>query len=219
MGKTPDLSGKRIGMLTVLCVYGKNKYGQVVWECVCDCGKITHPTSGDLLSGHTTSCGCVRGKKLGNFARTHGESRTRLYKEWQDMRYRCYNPNNSYYENYGMRGIIVCQEWKDSYESFRNWAINNGYSENLTLDRIDVNGNYEPSNCRWSNQYEQANNRTNNNIVSYHGKIDTLTNMCRSLNVNYSVIKSRIRLGYSFEEAIDNFKHTSSFIEYWKNKR
>ena len=145
-----DLTGQRFGRLEVLKYNGNSR-----WECKCDCGKIVYPKGGNLRKGYIHSCGCLRKEVTGDNHRTHGETRTRLYRIWKAMRKRCNNPNDSCYYLYGGRGITVCKEWSQ-YEPFKLWALNNGYSEELSIDRIEPNGNYEPANCRWATAKEQV---------------------------------------------------------------
>jgi hypothetical protein len=122
---------------------------------------------------------------------THGMTNTRPYYIWSSMRERCFNPNSQAYSNYGGRGITVCQEWKDDFMSFYNWAINNGYTDELSIDRIDVNGNYCPENCRWITMYEQQNNKRTSVMITYNGKTQNLKMWCDELNLNYDAIRCR----------------------------
>ena len=132
----------------------------------------------------------------------HGLSKTRIHRIWHSMYCRCYYPTTNGYERYGGRGIKICDEWINNPQSFYNWAINNGYKEGLTIDRIDVNGNYEPSNCRWVTKEVQDNNRRNNRKITYKGETKTLTQWCKEYNINIVTLSDRLKSGLSFEEAL-----------------
>lgn len=177
----------------------KNRRG-CMWIFKCDCGTEKSLFVYDVKSGRTKSCGCLQrevAKTLHN-NRTHGESQTRLYRIWKGIFSRCrgiHHKSNYYFG----RGITVCEEWKD-YINFRNWAIANGYKENLTIDRIDVNGNYEPSNCRWVNLMVQANNRTNNHLITVNNETHTVSEWSRIKNINIQTLLSRCRRGIIGEQ-------------------
>lgn len=135
-------------------------------------------------------------------AKTHGLSKTRLHTIWHSMKGRCLYKSTNQYKNYGGRGIKVCNDWEKDFVSFYNWAIDNGYKDGLTLDRIDVNGNYEPSNCRWVTRNEQYKNTTTNRFITYKGETKTLTEWCRKYNINVVTFSDRLKRGLTFEEAI-----------------
>lgn len=163
MGKAKDLTNRRFERLKVIRRV-ENKNYRAMWLCECDCGNRKVITSYQLLSGDTKSCGCL-GKENRTKSRTkHHKTNTKLYYVWKGMKQRCYNPKNKYYYNYGGRGITICEEWKNDFGKFYEWAIKNGYDENAlhkscTIDRINNSGNYEPNNCRWVDMKTQSNNR------------------------------------------------------------
>ena len=132
--------------------------------------------------------------------------RDKLYIAWWNMNRRCTDTSCSSYPNYGGRGVKVCDEWAQSYEAFRDWAIANGYAENLTLDRIDVNGNYEPGNCRWLTAKEQANNRRTNRICTFQGVTGTMSELCERFGLDYALVNNRVQKGWSIEDAMSTPK-------------
>ena len=142
-----------------------------------------------------------------NLNKKHGLSNTRIFNIWNNMQQRCYNPNNPRFSYYGARGITICDEWKNDFKSFYDWSMENGYQDNLTIDRIDVNGDYEPSNCRWCTMEQQSNNRRNNHYITYNNKKQTLTEWCNELNIKPDFIQRRIKKGVTeveiFNEVIE----------------
>lgn len=162
-----DLSGHTFGRLNVLRYVGKSKHKAALWECECECGTKKIVNSNALRTGHTQSCWCMRKDSTSSwitrYSTKHGGAGSRLYVVWNGIKARTTNPKNSRYQHYGARGIVLCEEWQD-FDAFRRWALENGYDEDApygkcTIDRIDVNGNYEPSNCRWVDLHTQAKNK------------------------------------------------------------
>lgn len=203
--KAIDLTGQRFGRLTVIRRCGTSKDGQKVYECRCDCGNIRQIRSGNLRNAHTISCGCLAREKTvqrNRDAAKHGGCGTRLYGIWLDMRQRCSWEDSINWHLYGGRGIKVCDEWQDSFESFRDWSLENGYNEERTIDRIDVNGNYCPENCRWATLDEQNNNKRNCVYVTINGITKTVTEWCRETGVSRTAAYSRIRSGWNPADAV-----------------
>lgn len=204
-----DLTGQRFGRLIVLSYAHTNQHGKAIWHCRCDCGNEKDIIGCSLTRGLTKSCGCLHDEKskdnckvMSNSNKKHEECKTRLYNIWHGMKARCGNPNNTSYEKYGGKGIKVCDEWQD-YLSFREWALNNGYSESLTIDRINNNGNYEPSNCRWATIREQENNRTNNVLLTAFGKTQTMSQWAKEKNICKSTLFNRLKKGWDIEKALN----------------
>lgn len=201
--KKIDITGRKYGRLTVLRENGKCNNG-ILWLCRCECGNEVNVLAYNLKNGHTKSCGCFQSEARSKTHSTHMESKSRLYRIWRHIKSRCLNPNVCHYRYYGGRGISICQEWLNSYEEFAKWALSNGYSEGLSIDRIDVNGNYEPSNCRWTNAKVQANNKTNNRLIEYNGESHSLSEWSNILGISRLTISKRIDdYGWSIKRAFE----------------
>lgn len=197
MGAPLNLIGEKYGMLTVVSQTDKrDSLGSIIWGCVCECGTQTEASTRDLRSGHKQTCG--------KHVRKYGFIRkdTRLYRTWVNMKNRCYWGKDKSFGNYGGRGICVCDEWKNDYASFRKWALDSGYRENLTIDRIDPNGNYEPSNCRWATIREQENNKRNNVLITFDKKTLTATEWARILGIKPITLLHRVHAGWTTEKAL-----------------
>lgn len=191
-----DLTGQRFERLIVIERSGVSGSGKAQWLCKCDCGNETIATTDSLKRSKVTSCGCRHKEIVSTVNTTHGMTNTRLHTIWAGMKNRCTNSKDYNYRNYGARGIKVCNEWSNSFLSFYNWALNNGYSGNLTIDRINNNGNYEPSNCKWSTDKEQSNNKRTNLYITYNGITQTAKQWSEELGINYNTIRTRYHKGW-----------------------
>lgn len=158
--------------------------------CKCSCGKEIEVDGYKLRKGITKSCGCKKAEYISKRFTTHGDTESILYSKWCGIKRRCLNKNDSHYKDYGKRGIKICNDWLE-YEPFKKWAINNGYNDNLTIDRIDNDGNYEPNNCRWITMKEQASNKRNTIYIKYNGIDYPLTILAEKLNINKKTLSSR----------------------------
>lgn len=203
MGKLKDISCQKFGRLTALCRLHNTK-GKTKWLCVCDCGNFKEVRVSHLISKHTNSCGCLHKENISNLFSKHHKTKTRIYTTWLSMKSRCYNKSNKDYMYYGGRGIKLCDEWCDDFQSFYDWAINNGYKDNLTIDRIDVNGNYEPNNCRWITTKQQARNRRDNKLYTINDVTRCLSEWCEIYKLKYQKVYDRLyKLGWSIERALE----------------
>lgn len=206
-----DLTGKKFGRLTVIGLSEKRVGRKTYWDVVCECGNKKTVRS-DSLQTSTQSCGCLRDEAAIINVRknhTHKDSYSHLHYLWSRMKQRCYNPKINRFEDYGGRGISVCEEWRDSYEAFREWAVNNGYREGLSIERNNVNGNYTPENCSWIESKEQANNRRSTVWVEYQGERLNLKQWSDKLGINYGTLNSRYnRSGMRPPELFESVKKT-----------
>lgn len=194
MGRVNDLNGLKFHKLTVIKPIGLNKHRKMVWLCKCDCGNETNVISAHLKNGNTKSCGCYHIQQTIKGSTTHGKKHTKLYGVWIKMKSRCKKPNDPMYKYYGNKGISVHDVWND-FENFYSWSIENGYSEGLSIDRIDSNGDYEPNNCRWADIKTQNNNKSNNVIIELNGIRKTLAEWSEYFGINYKLVKDRYHKG------------------------
>jgi hypothetical protein len=194
-------SGDRYNHL-VLISFVERRKSQIRWLCQCDCGKQVVCIMDNLRRNHTTSCGCDRSEKTRARMTTHGDSRNNAeYRCWLNMRNRCYYVPHKDYKDYGGRGIIVCDEWRYSYETFLS-DMGRKPTTDHSIERIDTNGNYEPSNCKWETLENQSKNKRRAVFVNYNGEKRYLVDVCRERGVNSRLVRGRIYWGWNLEEAL-----------------
>lgn len=203
MWRKVDYTGMRFGRWTVLGSapnhITKGGYPVSMWDCICDCGTRRDVRGNDLRLGKSVSCGCFIVDNP--TSRKHGASNTHLYKVYYGLKARCENKNNKNYHHYGGRGIKICAEWSN-YEAFEAWALSHGYKEGLTIDRIDVNGDYCPENCRWITQREQTRNKRETVYLTAFGETMPLVEWAERYNINYATLSRRIKRGMKAEDAL-----------------
>lgn len=210
-----DIVGKKFNMLTVLERVGKTDDNQYLFRCLCDCGEEKVAKGKEVKRGKTMSCGNHNAEKVSEANTTHGKSKERIYGIHRNMKRRCLNSGVKQYKDYGGRGIKVCDEWstKGGFERFYSWAMDNGYSDDLSIDRINVNGNYEPENCRWISMAEQQLNTRVNIYFELNGIRKPLALWCKDLELKYDPVWKRIhKYGWSFEDAVTKNIHKVKLI-------
>ena len=191
MGQICNLNGLRFGRLTVVGFSGLNKHRKATWNCLCDCGNSVIVVGASLKNGSTKSCGCYELETKQGRNATHGLRKHDLYKTWLNIKSRCYNSNNSHYKYYGKKGIGMCDDWRNNFKSFYDWAINNGWKRGLSIERIDNNKQYEPENCKWIDMDKQSQNRTTNHYVAdKNGNVYTIAEISRKTNINAHTLYS-----------------------------
>lgn len=227
MRKNSEYIGKRFGRWIVLDF--ANDWDNSKFLCRCDCGTEKIVRIYGLLYGRSKSCGCYSREvhresmkevnKYHNPSYKHGGWKTRLFKTWDGMKYRCYYPNSKNYKRYGKRGISICDEWKNDFKAFRDWALTNGYRDDLIIDRIDNDGNYEPGNCRWVTHKESSRNTSTTCNYFYDGEYHTASELAEKYNINLATLKSRLHNKWSLEETLSvptGGKRSNKFI--WQGK-
>lgn len=204
-----DIINKQYGDLTVVKLHHKEqiyrnniKNGFLYYYlCKCSCGNEKIVLRNLLLNNEIKHCGCKKSENISNSIKKHGMFGTRIYNTWAHMKQRCYNPKNASYNHYGKKGIKVCEEWQ-TFEPFYNWSMANGYSDNLSIDRIDVNGNYEPSNCRWATIDQQNNNKSNTKFYTINNKTQSVSQWAKEYNISKTIVYGRLRRGATIEQAL-----------------
>ena len=204
-----DITGKRFGKLIALRFdhsERNNKTTRQFWLFQCDCGKLKVMRKDVVTSGHNISCGCEHEKiiKATIERKTkHGLHKTTLYKKWKSIKGRClYNAKDKRQKNYKNRNIIMCQEWQDDFLNFYNWALANGFEEGLTIDRINNDGNYEPSNCRWVDMKHQGRNRRTNKFITFQNETHCLSEWAEKIGISRNTLLNRLKSGWNIERAL-----------------
>lgn len=209
-----DLTGRKYGKLTVLNRDSNTNAGDTTWVCLCECGNIKTIRRAGLVTGRTKSCGCLLSEssknRMINLATKHGKSSHKLYRVWASMKGRCLDKGDSSYSNYGGRGISICHDWMNDFNIFYNWAISNGYRDGLSIDRINNDGNYEPSNCRWATAKTQCRNTRK----SINVKATFIKTGVTKLYPSISAIVEDLSLSYSTCERACHGKKTKYSNDY-----
>lgn len=211
MTKAIDLTGQRFTRLLVDKRVANNSRGRAMWQCLCDCGKTTIVNATSLIGGNTKSCGCMKYEASianGKAKKRHGMTKSKAWICWDSMLQRCNNPKHKSYPQYGGRGVRVCDHWR----VFENFYADMGEPDGLTLDRIDVNGNYEKSNCRWATIKEQGRNMRSNRLLTLHGETRPMAYFTEKYGLSANLIADRLRRGWTVERAILT---PNSYIKRW----
>ncbi len=196
-----DLAGQQFGRLTVVDFAGRGKWNQRQWNCICACGKARVVNTAELSNGKTRSCGCLHREMSSKQLTTHGLCRTPEYKVWKRMIERCYNPSRNHYEDYGGRGISVCDHWRSSPANFLK-DMGPRPTPTHEIDRIDNNGNYEPGNCRWATRKAQNRNRRSNRHLTHNGDTMTVADWSDKIGISQQLIYARLHRGKTIEGAL-----------------
>lgn len=211
MPKRKDITGVRSGKLIAVEFDSYERFPSgsryEKWICKCDCGNIVSINKKNFMSGSSMSCGCAVSEANSRRLKTHGDRKSRLYNTWCNIKSRCYNPNNQDFARYGGRGISMFGPWKNNYSIFMEWAIKNGYDDSLSIDRIDVDGDYCPDNCRWVDMAVQANNRSNTIYIEYNGELHTCSEWAKIMGINYDTLNDRYHRGLIGEALFKAGRH------------
>lgn len=194
-----NIKGEKFGRWTVMEYSRQNPQKAAMWKCKCECDTVRDVRATVLITGRSKSCGCLGRENAAKVTTTHGHTRgnrcSRLYNIYSSMKGRCLNPNVTNYHRYGGRGIKVCEEWINSFESFCDWALANGYTDELTIDRINNDGNYEPGNCRWATRKEQVQNRRNTRRDVIEGESLVVDQISKKYSLKYPTVSTRFHRG------------------------
>lgn len=210
MGQVIDLTNQRFGRWTVIgrgpIKVSKNGASRITWHCICDCGNEANVVACNLRGGKSVSCGCLRREKCSSRMKKintmHGDTYTRLFRIWNGIKTRCYNKNATAYPNYGGRGITMCEEWKIDFTAFRDWAILNGYEEDLTCERINNNMGYFPDNCRWISRAAQQKNKRTSRFLTLDGESHVVSEWAEITGIHKDTILKRLESGWTVEKAL-----------------
>lgn len=201
MNKFKDLTNLKFDKWKVSHRVENGKNGSARWHCICECGKEKEIYTSSLTSGKSKSCGCSNYKNLKITQPTHGMTGTKIYEAWTHLRSRCKNSKDKNYKNYGGRGITVCKEW-NKFENFQEWSNKHGFKDGLSIDRIDNNGNYEPSNCRWTTSKVQQNNTRHNRKLTIKGETKNFLEWCRFIKIDPKTMYYRLKNNWSDERLL-----------------
>ena len=201
------LEGQKYGFLTVVKENGRNKDGEVLWLCKCDCGNEHTVKSVNLIHGYVKSCGCKRGEFISQKNSKHGLCDSKLYHIWHGIKNRCINAKHDNYVRYGARNISMCEEWLNDFKAFYDWAITHGFKEGLTIDRIDNFKGYSPDNCRWITAKEQQHNRRDTIYLTYKGETKSTPEWAEIVGIDPHVLRHRINAKWSTKRALEEPVH------------
>lgn len=197
----PDVTGETFGALTAIAFAGRSAAHRVMWDCVCECGTKVIVRWDHLRDGGTQSCGCLVKRRMATLNRTHGKSKTPLYRVWRGMIARCEDGNSPHFKYYGGRGITVCAEWRNSFETFER-DMGAGYRAGLSIDRVDNDRGYSASNCRWATDTQQSRNRRFNRLITFEGETRCLSEWAELVGIKASTLRERLRRGWSPERTL-----------------
>lgn len=216
MSRIKDLTGQRFGRLTVIEFVGQDKHKRALWKCKCDCGRECVKNSKHLTPAGTKSCGCLLSEVTIARSTIHEMSYTKIHQTWSRMKQRCYDLNFIGYDYYGGRGIAICDEWRDDFVAFYNHVskLEHFGEDGYSLDRINVNGNYEPGNVRWATAKEQARNKRSTVMVEYDGREISLQEAAEYYGINYVAIKARWAHGLRGDELFKPLREALPLVEY-----